>query len=818
MEKWLEECIPVAAVEHNCILSKNGDITAVFRAVYPECLTRSNEEYEVLHQARIKAINCLPDNSVFVQQDYYRKKAFSGDKKSDSFLATASDRFFKGRIYYEHDCIISITTSPDNRQVSHSGFNNLLRSSIVPEQAINSNKLQEWESTVNQFKRLMQEAGIQLQRLTDSELLGDDKSAGIIERYLFQLSEERKPLVKDIDLKEGVRIGEAICQFFTLADINSFPACCSSRITHDAYSTDKSIFPVSYASYLGLLLPVDHVTTTYIILNGVNESKQRNERKAKRTYALARYSRENAISNQAINEYLHELTSESKRPCFLNVTVMTIANDRQEAALQIETVMAAFAQTDAVPKQETVCAPQLYFAGIPGNAADLPRDHTIETFLDQASCFVNSDTIYASARHCTLRLAERLHGKPVDVDLFDEPMEKGIITNRNLIVVGGSGGGKSVFTNHLSRSLYDSGAHAVIVDIGGSYKGLCTLLNGYYFTYTETNPIRFNPFYINAGEALDTEKKESLKALLVSLWKKENESFNRAEYVALSNALQGYYDWLSQNRPVFPSFNSFYEYLEGVYTQVLKGQKVKEKDFDIDNFLYVLRPYYKGGEFDYLLNATENLDLLQQRFIVFELDNIKDHPILFPVVTLIIMELFISKMRKLKGTRKVLVIEEAWKAIAKAGMAEFIKYVYKTVRKFNGIAVVVTQELDDVISSPVIKEAIINNADIKVLMDMRKFLNKFDALQAALGLSDKGKTILLSVNRNNEPGKKYREVFIDLSGQVMKVYRNELSPEEYFTYTTEEREKLIVQEYTEKWGSMERGIKRLVAEMNRTSL
>ncbi len=248
---------------------------------------------------------------------------------------------------------------------------------------------------------------------------------------------------------------------------------------------------------------------------------------------------------------------------------------------------------------------------------------------------------------------------------------------------------------------------------------------------------------------------------------------------------------------------------------VLKEHKVKDKDFDIDNFLYVLRPYYKGGEFDYLLNANENLDLLQQRFIVFELDNIKDHPILFPVVTLIIMELFISKMRKLKGARKVLVIEEAWKAIAKAGMAEFIKYVYKTVRKFNGIAVVVTQELDDVISSPVIKEAIINNADIKVLMDMRKFLNKFDGLQAALGLSEKGKTILLSVNRNNEPGKKYREVFIDLGGQIMKVYRNELSPEEYFTYTTEEREKLKVQEYAEQYGSMERGVKQLVADLKR---
>ena len=809
---WLKKHTPIASVEHDCIISKNGDLTAVFRAVYPECLTRSNEEYEALNETRVKAINSLPNDSLFVQQDYYKSRTFDGDARGKGFLQSASNQFFKGRKYGEHDCIISVVKMPPNRQISHSGFNNLLRSSFVPRQTIHTKIWQDWESSVNAFKRLMQEAGILMQRLTDDELWSSESSVGLIERYLFHTQHD-KPVVKDIDFNGHVKVGDAICQFFTLADIDCFPSFCSSRITHDAYSTDRTTFPVGYAAPVGLLLPTDHITTTYIFSGDVAESKRRNERKAKRTLSLAHYSRENAVSNGAINDYLHELTADSKRPCFLNMTVMTIAEDKKEAAEQVEMVRAAFAQIDAIPKHETICAPQLFWAGIPGNYADLPRDHTIETFIEPASCFVNSDTAYISAKQGVLRLAERLWGRPVNVDLFDEPMEKGIITNRNMIVVGGSGGGKSVFTNHLSRSLYDSGAHAVIIDIGGSYKGLCTLVSGYYFTYTEVNPIRFNPFYITAGEILDTEKKESLKALLVSLWKKENESFNRAEYVALSNALQGYYDWLLFNKGVFPCFNTFYEYLESVYVSVLKEHKVKDKDFDIDNFLYVLRPYYKSGEFDYLLNADQNLDLFQQRFIVFELDNIKDHPILFPVVTLIIMELFISKMRKLKGIRKVLVIEEAWKAIARAGMAEFIKYVYKTVRKFNGIAIVVTQELDDVISSPVIKEAIINNADIKVLMDMRKFLNKFDGLQAALGLSEKGKTILLSVNRNNEPGKRYREVFIDLGGLIMKVYRNELSPEEYFTYTTEEREKLKVLQYADRWGSMEKGIKNLVREL-----
>ena len=403
------------------------------------------------------------------------------------------------------------------------------------------------------------------------------------------------------------------------------------------------------------------------------------------------------------------------------------------------------------------------------------------------------------------------------VDISDEPVSRGICTNRNKFILGPSGSGKSFFTNHMVRSYYEQGTHIVLVDVGHSYKGLCDLVKGYYFTYSETNPIRFNPFYIGEHDALDTEKKESIKTLLLALWKKDNETYNRSEYVALSNALQLYYEQLEKQPVLFPCFNSFYEFVRDEFTLVIHQDKVKEKDFDISNFLYVLRPYYRGGEFDYLLNAEENLDLLGQRFIVFELDNIKDHPILFPAVTIIIMEVFISKMRKLKGIRKMILIEEAWKAIAKEGMAEYIKYLFKTVRKFYGEAVVVTQEVEDIISSPVVKQAIINNSDCKILLDQSKYQNKFDAIQELLGLTDKEKALVLSVNKANEPGRKYKEVFISLGGVLSKVYRTEVSPEEYLAYTTEEKEKVKVQEYTKKYGSIERAISILATEMKTSS-
>jgi conjugation system TraG family ATPase len=381
-------------------------------------------------------------------------------------------------------------------------------------------------------------------------------------------------------------------------------------------------------------------------------------------------------------------------------------------------------------------------------------------------------------------------------------------------VFGGSGSGKSMFMNHLQHAYYTHGAHCLIVDVGNSYQGLCELLKGYLFMFREDKPMQFNPFYISEGDSLDTEKKESLKTLLVALWKKDDESFKRSEYVALSNALHQYYEHLEQKPELFPCFDTLYDFLVDIYASRLEAENVKERDFDIHNFLYVLKPYYKTGEYGYLLNAREKLDIFNQRFIVFELDNIKDHPILFPVVTLIIMELFISKMRKLKGIRKVITIEEAWKAIAKAGMAEFLKYLYKTVRKFYGEAIVVSQELDDVISSPIVKEAILNNSDCKVLLDMRKFQNKFDQIQTVMGMQDKGKAMVLSLNKANDAKRRYRELYVDLAGQHMKVYGYEPSPEEYYAFTTEESEKVKVHAYAEKFGGdFQKGIEELVKDL-----
>lgn len=333
--------------------------------------------------------------------------------------------------------------------------------------------------------------------------------------------------------------------------------------------------------------------------------------------------------------------------------------------------------------------------------------------------------------------------------------------------------------------------------------------DGIYITYEENKPIAFNPFYTD-NRQLDVEKRESIKTLILTLWKREDEAPKRSEEVALSGAVNAYVRKITEDETIKPDFNGFYEFVRDDYRRMIEEKKVREKDFDIDGFLNVLEPFYKGGDYDFLLNSDKELDLANKRFIVFELDNISSNKVLLPVVTLIIMETFISKMRKLKGIRKMILIEECWKALMSANMSEYIKYLFKTVRKYFGEAVVVTQEVDDIISSPIVKEAIINNSDCKILLDQRKYMNKFEHIQKLLGLTEKEKGQILSINQANHPGRFYREVWIGLGGTHSAVYATEVSEEEYYTFTTEESEKLEVQKLSEELdGNFELAIRRL---------
>ena len=820
----LESKFPLLRVENNCIVSKFADITAAYRVTLPELFTLTGEEYEALHGAWLKALKVLPDYTVVHKQDFFIEERYEtpNDGSERSFLARSYERHFNERPYLRHTCYLFVTKTTPERMRQTSASSVLCRGFIVPREMRDTDAVTRFLEAAEQMERILNDSGlVRVERLTEAEIVGTADDAGLLARY-FALSDERRPVVnEDIRLDPGtMRIGDKYLSMHTLSDLDVLPQSVATDFRYERLSTDRSDCRLSFAAPVGLLLSCNHVYNQVIFLDDHDETLKRLEASARNMNSLAAYSRSNAINREWIEMYLNEAHSQGLRSVRCHCNVMAWAENEAELKRIRNDVGSQLALMGCTPHHDTVDMPVLFWAAIPGNEADFPAEESFYTFLDQALCLFNEETNYRSSLSpFGIKMSDRLSGIPIHLDISDLPMKRGVITNRNKFILGPSGSGKSYLTNHLVRQYWEQGAHILLVDTGNSYQGLCSLIHaktkgrdGVYFTYTEEAPIAFNPFYVEDG-VYDVEKRESLKTLLLTLWKRESEEPTRSEEVALSNAVNLYLSKLRADRSIVPSFDTFYEFVETDYRRLLEQKRVREKDFDLENFLNVLEPYYKGGEYDYLLNSDKQLDLLDKRFIVFELDNISSNRTLLPVVTLIIMETFISKMRRLKGVRKMILIEECWKALTSANMSAYIRYLFKTVRKYFGEAVVVTQEVDDIISSPIVKESIINNADCKILLDQRKYLSKFDGIQRLLGLTDKERAQILSINLSNDPKRRYKEVWIGLGGVQSAVYATETSAAEYLCYTTEESEKMQVMELAGKLGGdIEAAIRQLARE------
>ena len=687
----LENRFPLLAVEHGCIISKDADITVAFEVELPELYTVTGAEYEAIHGCWCKAIKVLPDYSVVHKQDWFIKERYKPELQKDdmSFLSRSFERHFNERPYLKHTCYLYLTKTTKERNRMQSNFSTLCRGHIIPKE-LDRETTTKFLEACEQFERIMNDSGlVRLRRLSTDEIVGTEGKTGLIERY-FSLMPEGDTTLQDIELSaREMRIGDNRLCLHTLSDAEDLPGKVATDTRYEKLSTDRSDCRLSFASPVGLLLSCNHIYNQYVLIDNSEEALQKFEKSARNMQSLSRYSRSNSINREWIDQYLNEAHSYGLTSVRAHFNVMAWSDDAEELKHIRNDVGSLLASMECVPRHNTIDCPTLYWAAMPGNAADFPAEESFHTFIEQAVCLFTEETNYRSSPSpFGIKMVDRLTGKPLHLDISDLPMKKGITTNRNKFVLGPSGSGKSFFMNHLVRQYWEQGTHVVLVDTGNSYQGLCEMIrrktggaDGVYFTYTEEKPISFNPFYTD-DYVFDVEKKDSIKTLLLTLWKSEDDKVTKTESGELGSAVNAYIERIKADRSIVPSFNTFYEYMRDDYRRELAEReiKVEKEDFNIDNMLTTMRQYYRGGRYDFLLNSTENIDLLGKRFIVFEIDSIKENRELFPVVTIIIMEAFINKMRRLKGVRKQLIVEEAWKALSSANMAEYLRYMCAPVK------------------------------------------------------------------------------------------------------------------------------------------
>jgi conjugation system TraG family ATPase len=469
-----------------------------------------------------------------------------------------------------------------------------------------------------------------------------------------------------------------------------------------------------------------------------------------------------------------------------------------------------------IPNQNAYNQLELFRTALPGNGVELQAYDWFLTTSDAALCFFFKEALPVDEpSDFLIRFTDR-QGIPIAIDPCDLPMRTNRISNRNKFVCGSSGTGKSFLVNAIVEQYLLYNMDVVIVDVGHSYSGLCDYYGGKYITYSEQKPITMNPFAISEEE-YNLEKKENLVTLIALLWKGANGSILTVERDVITQLISAYYAaYFSKQLRVELSFNTFYDF------SINKIPKIKEEErvpFDLDEFRYVLKKFVREGEYGTILNEPADESLFNEKFIVYEIDNVQDNKVLFPIVTLIIMDVFLQKMRHRQGQRKALILEEAWKALTSPMMAGFMLYLNKTVRKFWGEIMEVTQSLEDVLGNPILKDAIISESDTIILLDQRKFRDNYEGIAKLLSLNETEQRKIFTINQlDNKDGRSRFKEFYMRRGAVGEVYGLETSLAQYLTYTTEKPEKRAIQTYVQAYGNYPKALDAFMADLQRSAL
>ena len=755
------------------LYTKTGEYSAILKMENPVQKYSANiDNYYEFTNLLTALAQTLGEGYAIHKQDVFIKKQFH-DETNDNheFLSESYFRYFTGRTYTDVQTYLIITQ--ENKKSHLFSFD--------------SKKWRDFLVKIRKVKDQLKDSGV------DSAYLDGATARNYVDRY-FSMNFTDK-IVSMTNFKvddECISMGNKRCKVYSLVDVDciNLPSVIRPYTNIEVNNTSMPVDLVSIVDNIPLAETV--IYNQMIFMPNQKRELSLLDKKKNRHASMPNPS--NLIAVEDIKKVQDVIARENKQLVYAHFNIVVslpIDEDIQKCTNHLEN---SFGRMGIHISKRAYNQLELFVNSFPGNCYGMNPDYDrFLTLSDAATCLMYKEHIQHSEDTPLKVYYTDRQGVPVAIDISGKEGKNKITDNSNFFILGPSGSGKSFFTNSMVRQLWEQNTDIVLVDTGNSYEGLCDYVNGKYISYTEEHPITMNPFAINREE-LNIEKIGFLKNLIMLIWKGTNGKITKTEDHLIEDVITEYYDAHFRLGTVKElSFNTFYEYSTKRIPEIVRDNHLE--GIDLATYNYLLKDFYRGGNHELTLNENLDTALFDETFIVFEIDSIKDDPLLFPLVTLIIMDVFIQKMR-IKKNRKVLVIEEAWKAIASPMMAEYIKYLYKTARKFWASVGVVTQEIQDIVGSPIVKEAIINNSDVIMLLDQSKFKERFDEIKAILGLTEVDCRKIFTINRleNKEGRSFFREVFIR-RGQNSAVFGVEEPHECYMTYTTERAEKEALKLY-----------------------
>ena len=806
------------------LYTKTGEYSAVLKIENPvqKYSADIDSYYDFTHLFSALA-QTLGEGYALHKQDIFVRKQFAKEPEhNQEFLSASYFRYFNGRPYTDSLCYLTITQEAKKSRLF----------------SYDSKKWRDFLVKIYKVRDLLRDSGVQVKFLNKAE------ASEYVDRYFAMNFKDRTVSMTNVKSDdETVSMGDKRCKVYSLVDVDcaALPSLIRPYTNIEVNNTEM---PVDLVSVVDNIPNAETVVYNQIIfLPSQKRELALLDKKKNRHASIPNPSNQMAVED--IKQVQDVIARESKLLVYthFNMVVGVPADtDLQKCTNHLEN---AFGRMGIHISKRAYNQLELFVSSFPGNCYSLNEEYDrFLTLSDAAVCLMYKERVQHSEETPLKVYYTDRQGVPVAIDITGKEGKNKLTDNSNFFCLGPSGSGKSFHMNSVVRQLHEQGTDVVMVDTGNSYEGLCEYFGGKYISYTEERPITMNPFRINREE-MNVEKTGFLKNLVLLIWKGTQGTVTKTEDRLIEHVITEYYDAYFNGFESFTpqqredlrkslviddrnssekrhesereraariegiideiegrrkelkveelSFNSFYEYSVQRIPDICEENRIT--GIDLSTYRYMMKDFYLGGNHEKTLNENMDSSLFDETFVVFEIDSIKDDPLLFPLVTLIIMDVFLQKMR-IKKNRKVLVIEEAWKAIASPLMAEYIKFMYKTARKFWASVGVVTQEIQDIIGSEIVKEAIINNSDVVMLLDQSKFKERFDTIKTILGLTDVDCKKIFTINRleNKEGRSFFREVFIR-RGTTSGVYGVEEPRECYMTYTTERAEKEALKLY-----------------------
>lgn len=804
------------------LYTKTGEYSAVLKIENPvqKYSADIDSYYDFTHLFTALAQTLGEGYAIHKQDIFVRKQFASEPTDGQEFLSSSYFRYFKGRPYTDSLCYLTITQEAKKSRLF----------------SFDSKKWRDFLVKIRKVHDQLRDGGVQARFLNKAE------ASEYVDRYFAMNFKDRTVSMTNFNADdETVSMGDKRCKVYSLVDVDC--AALPSQIRpYTNIEVNNTEMPVDLVSVVDSIPNAETVVYNQIIFLP-NQKRELSLLDKKKNRHASIPNPNNQMAVEDIKRVQEVIARESKQLVYTHfnmVVAVSAGADLQKCTNHLEN---AFGRMGIHISKRAYNQLELFVGSFPGNCYTLNEEYDrFLTLSDAAMCLMYKERVLHSEETPLKIYYTDRQGVPVAIDITGKEGKNKLTDNSNFFCLGPSGSGKSFHMNSVVRQLHEQGTDVVMVDTGNSYEGLCEYLGGKYISYTEERPITMNPFRINREE-YNIEKIDFLKNLILMIWKGSDSQIPEIEFRIVEQIIIDYYDAYfngftrytdeqrevllknlfaaaSRKNPNKPprevdemvrkqievlearraalkvselNFNSFFDYSFDRLEQICTENDITTISYS--TYSTMLQPFYKGGAYEKILNENVDSALFDETFIVFEVDAIKENKKLFPIVTLIIMDVFLQKMR-IKKTRKVLVIEEAWKAIASPLMAEYIKFMYKTARKFWASVGVVTQEIQDIIGSEIVKEAIINNSDVVMLLDQSKFKERFDEIRKILGLTEVDCKKIFTINRlENKDGRSFfREVFIR-RGTTSGVYGVEEPHECYMTYTTERAEKEALKLY-----------------------